>query len=175
MESECSGWLTEFTNLLPLDDKRRLRRNWSVRGFRKRRMPFHQKWSLPLFWSVASQTIWMDQKINWFTIQPRTLMNLMIQASKTYLNQTLSQNLKVSLFKDTEHFTWIERDTVVILKLPAVQWVEIPVKFFLIAVMLIIQVMNRDFKYWIQVLCACDINFVVGCKNVINEFPAVVN
>ena len=32
------------------------------------------------------------------------------QASKTYLNQTLSQNLKVSLFrnvlfKDTEHFT----------------------------------------------------------------------
>ena len=37
-------------------------------------------------------------------------MNLMIQASKTYLNQTLSQNLKVSLFrnglfKDTEHFT----------------------------------------------------------------------
>ena len=47
-------------------------------------------------------------------------MNLMIQASKTYLNQTLSQNLKVSLFKDTEHFTWIERDTVVILKLPAV-------------------------------------------------------
>ena len=148
MESECSGWLTEFTNLLPLDDKRRLRRNWSVRGFCKHRMPFHQKWSLPLFWSVASQTIWMDQKINWFTIQPRTLMNLMIQASKTYLNQTLSQNLKVSLFKDTEHFTWIERDTVVILKLPAVQWVEIPVKFFLIAVMLIIQVMNRDFKYW---------------------------
>ena len=106
------------------------------------------------FWSVASQTIWMDQKMNWFTIQLRTLMNLMIQASKTYLNQTLSQNLKVSLFrnalfKDTEHFTWIERDTVVILKLPAVQWVEIPVKFFLIAVMLIIQVMNRDFKYWI--------------------------
>ena len=152
MESEssgCSGWLTEFTNLLPLDDKRRLRRNWSVRGFRKRGMPFHQKWSLPLFWSVASQTIWMDQKMNWFTIQPRTLMNLMIQASKTYLNQTLSQNLKVSLFKDTEHFTWIERDTVVILKLPAVQWVEIPVKFFLFAVMLIIQVMNRDFKYWI--------------------------
>ena len=88
------------------------------------------------FWSVASQTIWMDQKMNWFTIQLRTLMNLMIQASKTYLNQTLSQNLKVSLFrnalsKDTEHFTWIERDTVVILKLPAVQWVEIPVKFFL--------------------------------------------
>ena len=76
-------------------------------------------------------------------------MNLMIQASKTYLNQTLNQNLKVSLFKDTEHFTWIERDTVVILKLPAVQWVEIPVKFFWIAVMLIIQVMNRDFKYWI--------------------------
>ena len=106
------------------------------------------------FWSVASQTIWMDQKMNWFTIQLRTLMNLMIQASKTYLNQTLSQNLKVSLFrnalsKDTEHFTWIERDTVVILKLPAVQWVEIPVKFFWIAVMLIIQVMNRDFKYWI--------------------------
>ena len=116
MESEssgCSGWLTEFTNLPPLDDKRRLRRNWSVRGFRKHGMPFHQKWSLPLFWSVASQTIWMDQKMNWFTIQPRTLMNLMIQASKTYLNQTLSQNLKVSLFrnalfKDTEHFTWIE-------------------------------------------------------------------
>ena len=52
----------------------------------------------------------MDQKMNWFTIQPRTLMNLMIQASKTYLNQTLSQNLKVSLFrnalfKDTEQFT----------------------------------------------------------------------
>ena len=47
--------------------------------------------------------------MNWFTIQPRTLMNLMIQASKTYLNQTLSQNLKVllfrnALFKDTEHF-----------------------------------------------------------------------
>ena len=106
------------------------------------------------FWSVASQTIWMDQKMNWFTIQLRTLMNLMIQASQTYLNQTLSQNLKVSLFrnvlfKDTEHFTWIERDTVVILKLPAVQWVEIPVKFLWIAVMLIIQVMNRDFKYWI--------------------------
>ena len=76
-------------------------------------------------------------------------MNLMIQASKTYLNQTLSQNLKVSLFKDTEQVTWIERDTVVILKLPAAQWVEIPVKVFLIAVMLIIQVMNRDFKYWI--------------------------
>ena len=137
MESEssgCSGWLTEFTNLPPLDDKRRLRRNWSVRGFRKRGMPFHQKWSPPLFWSVASQTIWMDQKMNWFTIQPRTLMNLMTQASKTYLNQTLSQNLKVSLFrnvlfKDTEHFTWIERNTVVILKLPAVQWVEIPVMF----------------------------------------------
>ena len=117
MESEssgCSGWLTEFTNLPPLDIKRRLRRNWSVSGFRKRGMPFHQKWSLPLFWSVASQTIWMDQKMNWFTIQPRTLMNLMIQASKTYLNQTLSQNLKVSLFrnalfKDTEHFTWYPR------------------------------------------------------------------
>ena len=31
-------------------------------------------------------------------------MNLMIQSSKTYLNQTASQNLKVSLFKDTEHF-----------------------------------------------------------------------
>ena len=49
-------------------------------------------------------------------------MNLMIQASKTYLNQTLSQNLKVSLFrnalfKDTEHFTWIECNTVMILKL----------------------------------------------------------
>ena len=53
-------------------------------------------------------------------------MNLMILASKTYLNQTLSQNLKVSLFrtvlfKDTEHFTLIERNTVVIIKLPAVQ------------------------------------------------------
>ena len=86
------------------------------------------------FLSVASQTIWMDHKMNWFTIQPRTLMNLMIQSSKTYLNQTLSRNLKVSLFrnalfKDTEHFTWIERSTVMILKLPAVLWVEIPVMF----------------------------------------------
>ena len=30
----------------------------------------------------------------------RTLMNLMIQALKTYLNQTLSQKLKVSLFRN---------------------------------------------------------------------------
>ena len=46
MESESSGWLMEFMNLL--NDKKRLRRNWSVCRFRKRRKPFHQKWSLPL-------------------------------------------------------------------------------------------------------------------------------
>ena len=56
--------------------------------------------------------------MNWFTIQPRTFINLMIQASNTYLSQTLSQNLKVSLFrivlfKDTEHFTRIECNTVI--------------------------------------------------------------
>ena len=102
MESESSGWLMEFTNLPPLDDKRRLRRNWSVHGFRKRGKLFRQKWSLPLSWIVGSQTIRMDHKMNWFTIQPRSLMNLMIQSSKTYLNRTASWNLKVSLFKDTK-------------------------------------------------------------------------
>ena len=40
-----------------------------------------------------------------FGLQSRSLMNLMIQSSKTYLNRTASWNLKVSLFKDTEHFT----------------------------------------------------------------------
>ena len=40
--------------------------------------------------------------MNWFTTQPRSLMNLMIQSSKTYLNRTASWNLKVSLFKDTK-------------------------------------------------------------------------
>ena len=63
---------------------------------------FCQKWSLPLSWSVGSQTIRMDHKMNWFTTQPRSLMNLMIQSSKTYLNRTASWNLKVSLFKDTK-------------------------------------------------------------------------
>ena len=72
MESESSGWLMEFTNLLTLDDRRRLRRNWSVGGFRKCGKPFCQKWSLPLYWSVGSQIIWMDHKMNWFTIQLRT-------------------------------------------------------------------------------------------------------
>ena len=72
MESESSGWLMEFTNLPTLADKRRLWRNWSVCGFCKCGKPFRQKWSLPLYSSVGSQIIWMDHKMNWFTIQPRT-------------------------------------------------------------------------------------------------------
>ena len=47
-------------------------KNWSVGGFRKCGKPFCQKWSLPLYWSVGSQIIWMDHKMNWFTIQLRT-------------------------------------------------------------------------------------------------------
>ena len=96
MESEssgCSGWLTEFTNLPFVDFA-------SVECF-----PSEMIAASFLKCGITNN---LDQKINWFTIQPRTLMNLMIQASKTYLNQTLSQNLKVSLFrnalfKDTEH------------------------------------------------------------------------
>ena len=33
-------------------------------------------------WSVGAQTIRMDHKMNWFTIQLRSLMNLRIQSSK---------------------------------------------------------------------------------------------
>ena len=59
MESERSGWLMEFTNLL--DDKKRLRRNWSVRIFHKRRKAFHQKWSLPL------SEVWDHKQFEWIT------------------------------------------------------------------------------------------------------------
>ena len=88
---------------------------------------FSQKWSLSLSWSEGSQTIWMDHELNWFTIQQRTLMNLMIHSSKTYryLHQTLRQNLKVLLFKDPEHLTSIEHNAVMTFKLLAVLWLEI--------------------------------------------------
>ena len=44
----------------------------------------------------------LDGSQDELVIQMRTLMNLMILSSITYLHQ--SQILKVSLFKDTEHF-----------------------------------------------------------------------
>ena len=51
--------------------------------------------------SFLKRGIRMDHKMNWFTIQLRSLMNLMIESSKTYLNRTSSWNVKVSLGKDT--------------------------------------------------------------------------
>ena len=37
--------------------------------------------------------------------QDELVYNSTENTSKTYLNQTVSQNLRVLLFKDTEHFT----------------------------------------------------------------------
>ena len=119
IESESSGWLMEFTNLPPLNDKRRLRRNRSVRGFRKRGKPFRQKWSLPLSWSVESQAIWIDYKMNWFTIQPRThrkpiWIGLWVGIWRFRCLKTLNILLKSR-----------NCNAVIIFKLPAVLWVEI--------------------------------------------------
>ena len=65
-------WMADGIRKFTDSGWRRLWRNWSVCGFCKCGKPFHQKWSLPLCWSVGSQIIWMDHKMNWFTIQPRT-------------------------------------------------------------------------------------------------------
>ena len=37
--------------------------------------------------------------------QDELVYNSTKKKSKTYMNRTVSQNLRVSLFKDTEHFT----------------------------------------------------------------------
>lgn len=118
MESERSGWLMEFTNLL--DDKKRLRRNWSVRIFHKRRKAFHQKWSLPLseVWDHKQFewiTRWIGLQFNWdhwwtWGFSHRKPIRIGLWVGLKTLNILLkSRNC----------------NAVIIFKLPAVLWVEI--------------------------------------------------
>ena len=123
MESESSGWLMEFTNLL--DDKR-LRKNWSVRRFRKRRKPFRQKWSLPLseLWDHKQFgwiTSWIGLQFNrdhwwtwWFSQRKSIRIGLRVGIWRFRCLKTLNILLKSR-----------NCNAVMIFKLPAVLWVEI--------------------------------------------------
>ena len=127
MESESSGRLMEFMNLL--NDKKRLWRNWSVCRFcrfRKRRKPFHQKWSLPLseVWDHKEFgwiTRWIGLQFNqdhwwtwWFSHRKLIWIGLWVGIWRFRCLKTLNILLKSR-----------NCNAVIIFKLPAVLWVEI--------------------------------------------------
>ena len=93
MESESSGWLIAFTNLPTLDEE----------GFGGTDLFVD-------FASVESHSVRNDHCLltevwDLDGSQDELVYNSTKNTSKTCLNWTASWNLRVLLFKDTEHFT----------------------------------------------------------------------